>query len=74
MQYSHAQAAGCTAEQAGSEVSNGGEKAGAQLHVGSQAMGFRRDDMEVQQQLHFVAMASVASMHSNTMHERAFKR
>lgn len=62
MDYSHAQAAGCTGQQAGCEVSNGGEKAGAQLHVGSQAMGFRRDNMEVQQQLHFIAMVSVVSV------------
>ena len=34
-------------EHAGSEVSNGSEKNGRKLHVGSQAMGFRRDNMEV---------------------------
>ncbi|EIE27441.1 putative Acttin-related protein 4 [Coccomyxa subellipsoidea C-169] len=42
-------AVGCIGEHDGSEVSNGGEKNGRKLHVGSQAMGFRKDDMEVVQ-------------------------
>ncbi|CAL8463368.1 g2902 [Coccomyxa elongata] len=42
-------AVGCIGGQAGSELSNGGAGAGRKLHVGSQAMGFRRDDMEVVQ-------------------------
>ena len=61
------QAVGCIAHQSGatSAVSNGGPLAGRQLHVGQQALGYRRDDMEVCIALHFPGFISTQMLHSN---------
>jgi hypothetical protein len=71
------QAVGCIAQQAASAngaAADGAAKAGRQLYVGAQALGYRRDNMEVWRLLMQRVSWRIFHLHKTWLHGRVLEQ